>query len=178
MGISCALTGHYVTTRGIRNGKYEFGRCQRCSCDLMRSDSSWKRVPRGFKVVWRPAGAGALAHQAPGAAAIGREVDLRGVTVVGERSYGSQRFALVILNSKDQKSYRSMVDQLGTSGHIAESMESRGSLIGRARVSESVERTRGVTDMLVTNKQDRFEWEEPSPPARRALPQRGSGRQG
>lgn len=116
MGIACILGRHEVVTRGIGNGAYEFGRCLRCACDLMRSGREWKRLPKGYKIVWKakdmPA-AGAVKHDA---AAVGREVDLKGVTVVGERSYGAQRFALVVLNAKDRRDYGAMVDRLGTDG--------------------------------------------------------------
>jgi hypothetical protein len=158
MGISCALGRHDVVARGIRNGKYEFGRCLRCACDMMRADADWKRVPRGFKVVWRPKGSEGSAVQAAGAAAIGRQVDLHGVTVVGERSYGAQRFALVVLNAKDQRSYRGMVDQLGTSGQISSAMENR-SLIGRASAMSPRQAPARVSDML-TSERDAFGWEK------------------
>jgi hypothetical protein len=168
MAISCAIGRHEVVARGIRNGKYEFGRCLRCACDMMRSERDWKRVPRGFKVVWRPQVAGGSAVAQPGAAAIGRQVDLRGVTVVGERSYGAQRFALVVLNAKDQRSYGGMVDPLGTSGQISSAMENR-SLIARPSAVSPRQAPARVTDM-VASERDAFGWErayeapKPAPP--------------
>jgi hypothetical protein len=158
MAISCALGRHDVVARGIRNGKYEFGRCLRCACDMMRAESDWKRVPRGFKVVWKPAGAERSAGVLPGTAAIGRQVDLHGVTVVGERSYGAQRFALVVLNARDQRSYRGMVDQLGTSGQISSAMEN-SSLIARASAVTPRQAPARVSDML-TSERDAFGWEK------------------
>jgi hypothetical protein len=173
MAIFCALGRHSVDSRGIRNGKYEFARCQRCSCDLMRSGSDWKRVPRGFKVVWKPKEGAGSAIGPAGMAAIGRQVDLRGVTVVGERSYGSQRFALVVLNAKDQRSYTGMVDQLGTSAQIAGDMEN-SSLIARAsalKPRQAPPRAR-VSDMLTSDKRDAFGWEKTYvPPKTIAQPQ-------
>ena len=133
MAISCLFGRHSVHARGIRNGKYEFARCHHCSCDLMRSGENWKRVPRGYQVVWKPRGTEGSGQVSPGAAAVGRQVDLHGVTVVGERNYGSQRFALVVLNPSDSRSYSGMVDDLGTSGDIAGAMENK-SAIGRARL--------------------------------------------
>lgn len=118
MAIACMLGRHTVVERGVRNGSYEFARCDRCRCDLMRGESRpWERVPKGFKVVWRPrAGDGNIPA---GTAAFAREVDLRGVTVVGERTYGAQRFALVVLNAKDERDYGAMVDPLGMDGPVA-----------------------------------------------------------
>ncbi len=170
MGISCALGRHEVVARGIRNGKYEFGRCLRCACDMMRSEADWKRVPRGFKVVWKPSGAEGSPVRA-GAAAIGRQVDLHGVTVVGERSYGAQRFALVVLNARDQRSYRGMVDQLGTSGQISSAMENR-SLLARASPMSSRQAPARVSDM-VAGERDAFGWEK-AYAAPKAIPQRRS----
>lgn len=116
MAITCLLGRHEVVSRGVGNGAYEFGRCLRCACDLMRSGRDWKRLPKGYKIVWKPKDgprAGAVQHDA---AAVGREVDLKGVTVVGERRCGAQRFALVVLNAKDGRDYGSMLDRLGTDG--------------------------------------------------------------
>jgi hypothetical protein len=123
MGISCALGRHEVVTRGVGNGAFEFGRCLKCACDVMRSGRTWKRVPKGYKVVWRPIETPACGPVRHTAAAVGREVDLRGVTVVGERTYGTQRFALVVLNAKDRRDYRAMVDRLGTDGSNARMMK-------------------------------------------------------
>lgn len=118
MAIACLLGRHAIVDRGVRNGSWEFARCDRCRCDLMRKQArSWQRVPRGFKVVWKPKAAGGV--EPAGAAAFGRQVDLRGVTVVGERTYGAQRFALVVLNAQDERDYSAMVDPLGMDGPVA-----------------------------------------------------------
>jgi hypothetical protein len=160
VALSCAIGRHLVEDCGIRNGKYEFARCGRCSCDLMRSNGNWKRVPKGFKVVWKPKGAGVSAGPAAGSAAIARQVDLHGVTVVGERSYGSQRFALVVLNGRDQRSYRGMVDQLGTSARISQEMEKRTRLPKPSSIKRPAEQPKRIQDMVGKLSPDAFEWEQ------------------
>lgn len=122
MPIACLLGRHAIVQAGVRNGTYEFARCDRCRCDLMRTDTrSWERVPKGFKVVWKPRGPNGHAGEiaAPGSATFAREVDLHGVTVVGERTMGAQRFALIILNARDERDYGAMVDPLGMDGPVA-----------------------------------------------------------
>lgn len=151
MAIACLLGRHAIVDRGVRNGSYEFARCDRCRCDLMRNESRpWERVPKGFKVVWKPrtsegAHAGGIAPA--GAAAFGRQVDLRGVTVVGERTYGAQRFALVVLNANDDRDYRAMVDPLGMDGPVAARVAQPG--LSRPRPPAKVARRESVFDMLV-----------------------------
>ena len=122
MSLRCRLAGHEVLQRGVRNGRYQFGRCSRCGVDLMNNGECWQRVPRGFRVVWRPR-TGEESHLPAGQGAFARQVDLRGVTVLGERSYGAQRFALVVLNPADNRSYRALADPLGSAGEIAEDVE-------------------------------------------------------
>jgi hypothetical protein len=98
-----------------------------------------------------------VANQSAGAAAVGREVTIKGV-VVGERSYGSQRFALVRLNADDDCSYRGGVDELGTHGAIALQMETSASraLFERPTPSPAAV-SRSVTDMIRT---DPFNWDD------------------
>lgn len=124
MAISCLVGRHSVIAGGVRNGDHEFGRCEHCRRDLMRSAAraGWKPVPKGFRIVWRPRTGIAAAGDEAGQAAVGQEVTLRGVTVVGERRFGSQRFALVVLNARDDRHYGGTVDALGKSGAVAAAM--------------------------------------------------------
>ncbi|HLL59937.1 MAG TPA: hypothetical protein VK391_08640 [Allosphingosinicella sp.] len=125
MRLRCRFGKHQVVEGGMRNGKHEFGRCKGCGIDMMRSDADWQRVPKGFRIVWRPRSGTNAGTEVAGHAAFAQEVDLRGVTVLGERTHGGQRFALVVLNQKDQRSYRSLADEVGTRGNVAEQVESR-----------------------------------------------------
>lgn len=152
MAIACMLGRHAIEQAGVRNGRYEFARCDRCRCDLMRAgDRAWERVPRGFKVVWKPRADGSGEIAAPGSAAFAREVDLRGVTVVGERMLGAQRFALVILNARDEKNYGAMVDPLGMDGPVAAQIARPG-----ARRPVTNERAASVYDMLMANEPEQL----------------------
>jgi hypothetical protein len=108
----------------------EFGRCDRCARDLVRKGDRWKPVPRGYRVVWRPRTGDPVADGMAGLAVVGREVTVRGV-VVGERNFGSQRFALVRLNAEDRRTY---VDKSGKRGP-AEAIASES---GAARPRELV----------------------------------------
>lgn len=138
----------------MRNGKHEFGRCTGCGIDMMRSDGGGQRVPKGFRIVWRPRAAKGAGAEVAGQAAFAQEVNLRGVTVLGERTHGGQRFALVVLNQKDQRSYRALADEVGTRGQIAEQVESRSSMpeaaLGRLlHKKQPLERSVKLADLLL-----------------------------
>lgn len=47
------IFGHAATGGGIRNQGFQFSRCRNCGRDLVRSRRAWRRVPTGFRVVWR-----------------------------------------------------------------------------------------------------------------------------
>jgi hypothetical protein len=97
-----------------------------------------------------------MADQSAGQAAVGKEVTLKGVTVVGERSYGAQRFALVILNAKDDRSYVGTTDGLDGPGAVAIQMENH--LNGRGPAAqEPKQQSKRLSEMVPTA--DAFEWE-------------------
>lgn len=125
MGLACTFGRHTPVTRGIRNEDNEFGRCIRCNCDLVHVGRRWKRVPKGLKVVWRPRTGDGLNDLSAGYATVGKEVDLKGVTVIGERRYGAQRFALVVLNANDEGSYTDATDILNAQTRFAPQTTSR-----------------------------------------------------
>jgi hypothetical protein len=125
MRLRCTFGKHQVVEGGIRNGKHEFGRCRGCGIDMLRSDGDWQRVPKGFRIVWRPRGGAKAGSETAAQAAFAHEVNLRGVTVLGERTHGGQGFALVVLNQNDRQSYRALADDIGTRGEVAEQVESR-----------------------------------------------------
>jgi len=133
---------------GVRNGQYEFGRCTRCAVDMMRRESGWKPVPKGFRIVWKPRGANGRPG-AGGEGAFAQQVDLRGVTVVGERSYGGQRFALVVLNQTDARSYRALSDEAGTCGEIARQVEARAAGVGPRRTAPEPPQPLQLEDLLL-----------------------------
>jgi hypothetical protein len=108
-------------------------------------------------VVWRPRVGNELADQSAGQAAVGQEVNLKGVTVVGERSYGAQRFALVILNAKDERTYLS-ADRLGKSGPLAARMAS--TLTGATSIFKPEQAAPLVSDMIRRSQPSGvFDWE-------------------
>lgn len=157
MGFLCKMRGHRPVARGVRNSDREFGRCDRCRCDLMRDGSDWKAVPKGYKVVWRPRTGNEVADRSAGAAAVGREVTIKGV-VVGERCYGSQRFALVRLNADDDRSYRDAVDKVGTSGGVALQMESRArATLFERQASAPAPQAPSLSDIVA---RDPYRWDD------------------
>ncbi len=57
MSIFCDLAGHRASAQTIRNGGHHFARCTRCNADLVEHDGAWTAAPKGFRIVWKPAGA-------------------------------------------------------------------------------------------------------------------------
>jgi hypothetical protein len=53
MARSCTSGRHSPAHPIVRNQGFDFSHCRHCACDLIRSDRSWRTVPRGFRVVWR-----------------------------------------------------------------------------------------------------------------------------
>ena len=53
--ILCALRGHVPAGDQIEHRGISFTRCRRCGSDLVRKRGAWQAVPRGYRVVWRPA---------------------------------------------------------------------------------------------------------------------------
>jgi len=53
MRLNCIAGQHDASPGEVRNQGFAFSRCRCCGCDMVRSNSEWRRVPRGFRVVWR-----------------------------------------------------------------------------------------------------------------------------
>ena len=53
MNILCTLHAHRPGYREVWNEGYFFSSCERCGRDLIRTDSEWRAIPRGHRVVWR-----------------------------------------------------------------------------------------------------------------------------
>jgi hypothetical protein len=53
MHLRCLLGFHSPLSNVRTNQGLHFCRCSACACDLVRTGRSWRRVPRGFKVVWK-----------------------------------------------------------------------------------------------------------------------------
>jgi len=53
---NCVGGRHQAGSRPVRNQGFEFGRCWICGLELVRSRGAWRRVPKGFRIVWRQAG--------------------------------------------------------------------------------------------------------------------------
>jgi len=51
--LPCLFGRHRAHPSVTLNQGFIFGTCRDCGRDLIRSGSEWKRVPRGFQVVWR-----------------------------------------------------------------------------------------------------------------------------
>lgn len=52
---NCAAGSHEAGPRWARNGGLDFGRCRKCRRALVRPRGRWRTVPKGLRVVWRPA---------------------------------------------------------------------------------------------------------------------------
>jgi hypothetical protein len=71
---SCLAGSHAIGASAVGAQGFELGRCRRCGLDLLRSSRGWRRVPKGFRVVWgnAPADLGASPRPAPRAGRAGR----------------------------------------------------------------------------------------------------------
>lgn len=54
MGLRCISGRHAAAPGEVRNQGFDFSRCRRCGRDMVRSGGSWRLVPAGFRVVWKP----------------------------------------------------------------------------------------------------------------------------
>ena len=54
MRILCLVAGHRPVPSNIWNDGHYFSRCSNCDCEMIGRGGAWRRVPRGYKVVWRP----------------------------------------------------------------------------------------------------------------------------
>jgi CheY-like chemotaxis protein len=59
MNLLCSLKGHDPSPDEVCNDGRCFTRCRRCGAELMREGDKWQPLPRGFRVVWKPAEADA-----------------------------------------------------------------------------------------------------------------------
>jgi len=53
MRLDCLIGNHKPLPPSARNQGFQFTCCRGCGRDMVRSGQSWRRVPRGFRVVWR-----------------------------------------------------------------------------------------------------------------------------
>jgi hypothetical protein len=53
MRLDCIIGNHSPLPKAVRNQGFTFSRCRRCGDDMIRSGRAWRRVPKGFRVVWR-----------------------------------------------------------------------------------------------------------------------------
>lgn len=59
MSLLCRIRFHAPVSRPVWNDGFFFGRCTRCSRELIRGPQArWTRVPAGHRVVWRERPAG------------------------------------------------------------------------------------------------------------------------
>jgi hypothetical protein len=56
MKLTCHLRGHSVAPHAVQNLGFQFSRCRRCRCDMIRSTASdsskWTIVPPEFRIAW------------------------------------------------------------------------------------------------------------------------------
>ena len=56
MKLACHLLGHRAVPHAVANRGFQFSRCRRCRCDMVRSNqpasSNWIVVPPTFRVAW------------------------------------------------------------------------------------------------------------------------------
>lgn len=105
MSIFCTLGKHDISPAGIWNGGCRFSNCMRCRKDMVLSGGVWRPVPAGYRVVWKPRSLVKAGQERAAGPDYGKTVDLKGVTVLGERRQGGQRFALVLLSAHDENDY-------------------------------------------------------------------------
>lgn len=55
MALRCLAGHHAAYPSNLRNQGLYFSSCRNCGRDMVRSRTKWRRVPSGFRVVWRPA---------------------------------------------------------------------------------------------------------------------------
>ena len=64
MKLSCHLLGHRVASHAVHNQGFQFSRCRRCRCDMIRSiapaSSRWIPVPGDLRIAWNGVDANAL----------------------------------------------------------------------------------------------------------------------
>ena len=106
-----------------------------------------------------------MADQSAGQAAVGKTVDLRGVTVVGERTYGAQRFALVVLAATDERRYVDGTDQIRGPTLVSAEME-QGLKSFTSAVLKPKQQAKRLSDLMGG---DAFDWEPGQPPKEKSL---------
>jgi len=52
MTARCTLISHSPGDSIVWNEGYYFSKCTRCGHDILRQEGGWKRVPKGYRVVW------------------------------------------------------------------------------------------------------------------------------
>ncbi len=84
MSLLCLVGRHRPRPHVVRNQGFTFGRCSGCERDLVRSMGRWQTVPRGFRIVWRSAGAEAAppTMPVPSASAVPAETALSRISMV------------------------------------------------------------------------------------------------
>jgi hypothetical protein len=54
MDLFCRFGSHVAQDRAISNDGFEFSKCRRCGCALVRRDSeTWRELPKGYRIVWK-----------------------------------------------------------------------------------------------------------------------------
>lgn len=103
MTVLCLMRGHTAAPESIGwIGDDEVGRCCRCSRDLRKEGPDWRPLPPGVMLVRSRASRREPWEREAAAGAIGSlpRVDLHDVALIGEKTYGSHQYALVVLNSR------------------------------------------------------------------------------
>jgi hypothetical protein len=54
MGILCSIGRHAAQPSRVWNGGFYFSRCKHCETDMIGQGGSFKPVPKGYEVVWKP----------------------------------------------------------------------------------------------------------------------------
>jgi hypothetical protein len=53
MSLNCFVGIHSPLPAAAANQGVQFSSCRRCGRDMVRIGKSWRRVPKGFRVVWK-----------------------------------------------------------------------------------------------------------------------------
>lgn len=54
MSILCSIGRHEAEPSRLWNGGFYFSRCRHCETDMIRQGRTWRQVPKGYHVVWKP----------------------------------------------------------------------------------------------------------------------------
>ena len=118
MNVLCLLGRHSAVPSEVRNQGFHFTQCRCCGRDLIGMRGAWKRVPKGFRVVWR-------ALDAPAATPVPRRL-VRNLPALRHSPFRERldRFARGVSGSADLALSAARVIGWSIAGHVRALRES------------------------------------------------------